>query len=120
MEREWHDPALLVRYEVFRRQHVVDAYPAIRPEDALREGIGHEALDFLGTLSLCAQFGDFHHARQMRARALRVHTDGLLTGRECMRDHGGKAVLALPNLHVAGFLQDVDRSLACDRRRTRA
>src|SRR5215831_19772178 len=108
------------RNDVFGREHVVDTRPARRLEDAFRECFGHVALDLFATLSFGAQLRHFQDARKVRSRALRVHALRLLAGGQRVLDDRRKAVLALPDLDVAGLIEDVDGSLARDGRRTGA
>ena len=61
-----------------------------------------------------------NQARQVRARALRVHTLRLLAGGRRMLDDSREAVLAVADLDVAGLSENVDCRLACDGRRARA
>ena len=61
-----------------------------------------------------------NQARQVRARALRVHTLRLLAGGQRMLDDSCEAVLAVADLDVAGLSENVDCRLACDGRRARA
>src|ERR1700738_3231541 len=112
MGREMCDEGLLVEHQALRGPHVIDARPCRRLEHALREGVGHKTLDLFGTLSLCAQLRHLQHAWKVRAGALRIHALWLLSRRQRMLDDGCEAVLAIPDLDVAGRVEDVDRRLA--------
>src|SRR5882672_5779065 len=120
MGRKRFDDALFVGRQVLRRQHVIDARPGRRLEDTLGERVGYEALDLFGALPLSAKLGHLQNAWEERARTLRIHTLWLLACGQRVLDDGGEAVPAIPDLDVAGLVEDINGRLACHWRRAGA
>src|SRR5262249_36129168 len=111
------DDPLLVRRQGFRRQHVIEPRPRRRLEAGLGKGVGYEALDLFSALPLGAPLGHLEDAWQVRARPLSIHAAWLLGGGRRVLDDGREAILALPDLDVAGLVEDVDRRLVRHGRR---
>src|SRR5262249_7332901 len=106
------DDTFLVRRQALRRQHVIDPRPRRWLEDALGKCVGYEALDLFSALPLGTQLGHLQDAWQVRSRPLSIHTAWLLGGGRRVLDDGREAILAVPDLDVAGLVEDVDRRLA--------
>ena len=82
VRREVSDRALIVEgHNVLCREHVINAWPGRRLEDAFSERVGYVAPDLFGALSLSAQLGHLQVPRKERARALRIHALWLLSSR---------------------------------------